>query len=504
MTEVSASDAAVLWKTGKLRFLLHRGQREFYDKYRAWETESETKRREGNALTGRYPRVFYLDAARRFGKDWVSSVIAIENALKRPGSIQAYGTAQAKDISSIVIPLFQEILKTCPQRLKPVYKNAHQGAESGFFFPNGSFIRLIGIERNPDAMRGRWYDHVFLSEGAFIDRLEYTVVSVILPMFQRRDWANILINSTPPIDPNHDIDKLFLPDCIDRGAYYMADINANPRLSEAQKQEAVNDAGGMESLTCQRELFCKRVRLEDRVVLPEFNQDIHVKASPEPAFALGFTSVDPGIQDHTAVICAYYDFERGKLVVRRSWSKAGANTDVVVGAMRQCEHDAFEGKLQYWMGGSFRPNPYLRFSDTESRLIMDLNTIHKVKIGAADKQGAEAALHSLRNAFLQQKIEIHPDCQDVIDHLQGAVWNKTRKSYDRHPRYGHYDHVDALKYLWRHVDRSTNPFPPHGVTLQQKYNPDNLFLREEHLKRPRQALEIVKQLLPSRKWYTGR
>lgn len=496
MAELSASDNALLWKAGRLRHLLHAGQRIAYDKIMAWEKSCADARETETRIEGLYPRVFYIDSARRFGKDYMSVLMCIEKAIRRPKSVYSYGTAFQKDISSIVIPLIEKICETCPQQFKPVYRAAHQNAESGYYFPNGSIIKLIGIERNPDAtLRGRFSDGIFLSEAAFIDRLDYILRSVISPMFQKRPWANVIINSTPPIDPGHEIDSLVLGDCVNRGAYHQATIYDNAMLSPYEIEDAFRDAGGKDSPTAQRELLCKRVRIADHVVIPEFDSERHVRAFDLPKYGFGYTIVDPGIRDLCGVVELVNDFERGKLLVVSDWAKSGANTIEVAGAVKRCEAEAFNG-LKAWNGSKFIENPYQRFSDTDARIILDLTTQYGLKIGPVDKDGADAALHALRTAFLQDMIEVHPRCKATIAHLTNAVWNKQRTSYERSPTHGHYDLVDCLKYGWRHVSRHQNPNPPKGFSLLQAGSPDNIFYCDEHLKSKRSVVDAMNAVLP--------
>ena len=492
---VSASDAAVLWKNGKLRFLLHAGQRELYDHHTSWEAASLQARQRGHKMPGVYPRVYAVSASRRFGKDWYSVVWALGNAIRRPKSVLTYATALGKDITSIVIPLFEQVTASCPPALKPVFKASYQGTEAGIYLHNGSVIKLVGIDRNPNGLRGRFSDGIVISEAAFVDNLKEAVVSVLLPQLQGRLHASILLNSTPSVIPGHAFEENFLPDAQDHGRFFTRTILDNPLLSESEREEFIAAAGGRESETCRREYFCEIIRSESRVVIPEFDFDKHVKATNRPEFAHGYTCLDPGVRDICAVNTAYYDFERAKLVIDNEWGKPGANTNDVAAGIASIEAQSF-ATLQWWDGTALRPNPFQRYSDTEARLILDLNSLHKIKIAGADKDGAEAALHSMRNAFQRGLIEVHPRCVQTIKHLQNAVWNKSRTSYERSDVYGHWDFIDSVKYLWRHVNKITNPFPPKGFTLAQNYSMDNLYVRPEHLKTKRRASESIAQALP--------
>lgn len=500
MAELKASDVALLVKAGRLKFKLHAGQRELHDHYRAWEKKSCEARKRGEKLPGRYPRIYVADCSRRFGKDFWGITQRIEDAIQRPNSMLTYATAYQKDIAEIVIPLFEQITQDFPPGLKPVYKQSFQGQVAGFYFPNKSLIKLVGIDRNPDSLRGKYSDGITISEAGFVENLEYAIKSVLMPQLQGRLHATIVLNSTPPKDPGHFFDDIACVDALDRGAYFTRTIMDNPLLSESERQEFIDAAGGLDSEDCQREYFCKRIRSETRVVIPEFDLDKHVAESPTPEYALGYTVIDPGVRDICAVQCLYYDFERAKLVVRRDWGKTGANTQTVVNAIREMEAQTFY-KLPYWNGSKVLQNPIQRYSDTEARLILDLNSQHHLKIGAANKDGAEAALHALRNAFQTGKIEIHPDAKQTIQHLTNAVWNKGRTSYERSELFGHFDQVDVLKYAWRHVNRTQNPNPPAGWKLKYgdgrfSVNSDDIWVRPDLLKTSNRIAAKLQNVLP--------
>jgi hypothetical protein len=118
--------------------------------------------------------------------------------------------------------------------------------------------------------------------------------------------------------------------------------------------------------------------------------------------------------------------------------------------------------FNYWDGKAFMSNPATRVSDTDSRLIGDLTTDYNILVGKTYKDDKEAALFSLRNAFRDDKIEIHPRCVNLQTHVRSARWNDQRTDYERTDALGHADLVDAAIYLWRMVQplRGMDPYPP--------------------------------------------
>lgn len=500
----SSADVALLWRAGRLSYKLHAHQRKLYKHFTEWRNACAAKWEAAKAsndpnfqpFEGRYVRTYYAKCARRYGKDYLSCVIAIEECLRRKGAVVLYGTAQQKDINSIVIPLIEKIIEDCPPALKPRFRNAHQGAESGYHFPStNAVLKLIGIERNPDSLRGRFADLVILSEAAYIDRLDYAVSSVVDHMFQGRPHACTLLNSTPPADPGHSVSSDFLPDCIARGAFFHATIYDNPRLSPAEIAAEVAKSGGPDSPKCKLELLAEEVRLEDRVVVPEFDESKHVRAFELPRFGAAYTVVDPGFRDLCAVTCLVADFERAKLLVVGEWFKVGASTVEIANAIKQLEAESF-GKLRFWNGTAWGMNPRGRWSDTDLRLISDLHHDHDLKFGAAEKTDADAALHALRAAVQMGKIEIHPRCERTIETFRNLSWNKDRTDFARSPRLGHGDLLDTCKYALRMIPQSVNPLPPPGILLQEALPGSDLYLESRHLRTRRSIGEVLEKALP--------
>lgn len=497
MNETGLSDTSLLWRAGRIRYKLHPGQLELYEKYRAWEAETYAARLRGDVVhpDADWPRIYVANCARRFGKDFLGLLIRIEDAIREPKQILTYATALQKDIASIVMPLMEQICDDCPPSIQPYYRQSYQGVESGFYFHNGSVLRLIGLDSNPDGLRGRWSNGVTISEACYVDKLKYVVQSIIMPQFQGHLKATLMMNSTPARDPGHPYKTEFVPDAIKRDAYSKYTIFDNPRLGKAERDEQIRSLGGIEAEECRRECLCEDVRSESLTVLPEFSIAQHVMEQKLPPYACGYTVVDPGTRDLCAIICAYYDFARAKMVVSHDWAQRGAPTNTVAHAIRTTESQAFKD-LTFWSDKMFKRNPVYRYSDIDARMILDLNVQHKIKIGAADKDGAEAALNQLRNAFQNQRIEINPRCRQTIQQCEQLIWNKSRTSYERSDALGHGDLVDCLKYAWRHINRQQSPMPPYGIVLSRDIPLENIFLHEGDLRSQSRVSKAANAIMP--------
>lgn len=458
------------WTTGELSWKLDPHQLALYEKIKAWE-DNPPNSAELGAL---YDSVYVIDIGRRWGKTALCLIILYEWAIQRPGHVLTYATAEKQQIRSIVIPLHRMLSHDAPEHLRPEYRGSSEGMEQGIYFANGSMIKLVGVDKDPDRLRGQGSDGGVFSEAGHMKDLEESVSGIFLPQFQRRPWARLILESTAPTEPDHDFDRVFVPDAERRGAYQFGTIDDNLVLSPEEKEKALREAGGRDSPRCQREYYGVRTRDPVRVLVPEFDWDRHVVAPDYvPPYAHCYVGIDAGMRDMLGVVWAYWDFERAKLVVQKSFAERNVTTTPVADLIKKSERELWYGRgpandngetrldsVTYWNGRQFMPNPYIRVSDTDLRLIGDLVLEHGIAVAPSPKDDAEAQYYALRNAFLANKIEIWADSGPLALQLKRGMWNEKRTDWERTEALGHLDCVAALIYLWRAVIRTLNPNPP--------------------------------------------
>lgn len=459
------------WRRGRLRWLLHSDQKLVYDQYRTWEQLSPS------VQPGMFKRLFLLDIGKRWGKTTKRFVVRVEDCIRNPGSSYRYASAFQKNIEEIVDEVAQRIFESCPKPLRPRYRqggkadgdNDPRRAGTGFYFPECdgkvSVLKLVGLDKDPDGLRGRASDGDDISEAAFVRHLRYSVKNVLYHQYQGRPQARMCMESSAPREADSEYDMVFVEDAKLRQAYAYRTIDDNPMLSAEEREEFITAAGGRDHPDCQIEYFNKRVRDPKIVVIPEFLAAEHVRASETPDFAHCYVALDPGMRDLCALVWAHWDAERGKLVIVRDWAERNAGTKTVADTIVAVEAELWPS-LHYYDGKDVRANPCKRVSDTDLRLIYDLRVDHGIQFLPTAKDDKQAALYALRNAFRSGQIEIRPECRKLIAHLNAARWNEQRTDYERSEVHGHYDLVDALVYLWRNVDRNANPKPPEDFGVR--------------------------------------
>lgn len=537
-------DAA--YRRGDLWWKLRPHQLVVYEKYRAFEQRVIEGLNDG-------PPIFVLDCARRWGKTFEIIVIKGEDAQRRPKSIHTLATANMVDIGEIVIPMFDEIYDECPDECRPQLRTSRKGENLGFYYPNGSSIKLVGVDKKPKGLRGRRSDGHAWTEAGFFDGLEKPV-SKTLHQFQGVPHAILLLESSAPEDPEHDFDELFVPDAKRRNAYVFQTIDDNTSLSEDQKQKYYEDACKVSIESANRELFGKRSRNLSNAVIPVFDPARHVQAVPIPLHAASITADDPGLSHLNGLVLALYDFDNARIIVQKSWAGINAgpgrlaaavaareyalwgtwphhkmshipfeSTKLVEGWKTLLLHDEFShlaedlfemaqapdekrptfervpgqfirGDIQnhktYWNGTEHRPNPHGRVSDVDLQLIRSLGDHYGLEFSATTKSELHTMVNLAWSWIEQGRLVFLPDCGPVIDHVQKGKWNKQRTKFAEHKVMGHYDCLAALVYLVRYVDMHLQNVRPHPPANTQLVTPPGASIQERLPWRPKMAHEL--------------
>lgn len=451
-----------LWQRGQISHKLHIGQLVIEEVFQR--------------TTG---KLFVLDIARQFGKTTWGAKICVETAIRKPGARIRCGAAFLNDIEQFIIPAFDLVMADIPKRFRPKWV-----AQKGIFvFPNKSTIRLVGLDRKPNGLRGNKLDLVFLDECGYISNLDYIYKFVLIPATTHVPDAKIIMASTQPESPDHD----FIKYC-DRaemsGAYVKLTIEDNPLLSESQKEDIAMEYApatpglsrherirlGRLTTAFRREYMCERVVEASRAIIPEFNQTFHVKQTepgPYHKFWHRYEALDSGVRDKTGWLAGYYDFFRAKVVIENEFTLVGheVTTRRIAESIKELEK-----QMEY---GTKYP-VYRRVADNDNLiLVQDLDSEFGLNFFATDKDELHAMINKVRMWMQAGRIEINPNCVQLIAQLRAGIWNQKRSEFERSAEHGHYDLIAALVYLIRNISDSTNPVPVgYGIDSSE-----NVFIR---------------------------
>lgn len=439
---ISRRDAiAELWDRGVLKWKLHDPQKEI-----------------NNAIDTSPKRIIVVVSSRRIGKSYMLLIKAIEECLSKDNSIVKYICPKQNMLKKILNPMMKEILTDCPIDIRPKYKTN----DRVWMFPNGSQIQMEGTDNgNHENIRGGNANLCIVDEAGFCTELDYVVKSVLLPTTTTTKGKVILI-STPSKKPDHEFVEMYMKPAEFANELIIKTIHDNPMVSAEEVQDIIKEyPGGESNPEYRREYLCEVVMDEDSSVVPEFSRELEdaiVQEWKRPKFYDVYVSMDPGYRDLTAVLFAYFDFYRNKVVIEDELVLKGSttvNTEYL--AARILEKEA---QLFFDIYTKEAKKPFMRVSDINPTLLNDLHTLHGLHFNPTAKDDKRAAVNQTRVMLAQGNVIINPRCVNLIRHLKGATWDKSGKKYARSPDSGHYDCVDALIYLLRNIVKSKNPFPP--------------------------------------------
>lgn len=461
MTQQQATN--MLWQRGNLSWKLKEAQLRLKDSFQK--------------STG---KLFVGNCSRQLGKSFEMATEAIELSIKQPKSRIKYATAFLTDLVEFIMPNFELIIEDCPEAMRPIYK----AQKSKWVFPNGSEIKLIGLDKNPNGLRGNAIDMIILDECGFVNNLDYLYKSVLVPATARRPNAKIIMISTPPSTPAHQFSD-FAHRAEAEGNFIKLTVYDNTELTQSTIEELMKESGGAESTTWRREYLCEFVTDADSQIIPEWN-DSFIKETPEDEyykFYHLYDGMDLGVKHFTLCIFGYYDFRRATLVIQ---DEIKLNGPSLTTKLLKETIAATESRL--WPDRK----PYRRISDNNNlQLIQDLAIDYKMHFIPTNKEALEAMVNEVRIMVQNGQIEVHPRCVQLIGCLKYGVWDSKRKKFAQSSAFGHFDALAALIYLVRNLDKHANPVPEtYGFDVRnsriktQKHNSEGAKLMNQLFHKP--------------------
>lgn len=469
-----------LWRRAELSFKLDSTQKELYNEFYSSKHKIST----------------WL-LSRRNGKTFLLCVLALEQCIKTANSIVKFVSPTKLQVSQNVRPIMRQILEDCPEDIKPEFKTK----DYIYYFPNGSELHMAGSDGgHAERLRGSDSHLFFIDEAGTCSDLDNLLKSILLPTTLITKGRGVLA-STPPKESEHDFLQ-YIEDAYAKGSLIKKTIDDNPRITQEQREDLINELGGIESEDCRRELFCEIIKNARTSVIPEFDAKLEkdvVKEWPKPPYFDAYESMDIGGKDWTAVLYAYFDFRANKLVIEDEtvldFQQQGINTKKLVEEINKKEKVLWTNPITL----EYR-KPYKRVSDTDYLFINEIANQSKllfkqdewITFGLAKKDNLDAAINNLRVRISARQIIIHPRCVNLIRHLNNVKWNKNKDKFARSTDGSHYDTIAALIYLVRHIEWGKNPYPA-GYEI----NMNGLFVRDPQTfkeKNSNQSFDVFRKI----------
>lgn len=480
---IIARARAQAWRRGSLRHLLHSDQREVYD-----------------SINGSAAERFVLEIARKWGKTWLLSVLALEPCLRESNVRVVYGGPSLKHLEEFIQPVMRELAALAPEDVRPIWVES----DSHWRFPhNGSWVHLFAADDLAKARRGRGpkAKRALFDEAGFTPVLEYVLNDVFRPslMLNTDSRRLTVLGSTPADMPDHPFTLIAELEERD-GNYAHRTVHDNPMMTAEQIQEFLAEnarqAGlSMEQYTAsdtfRREYLAERVINRLLVAVPEwaaFREESFrlYTETQRPKLFRGHVSIDFGGSDPHAALFGYFHLKRGVVVERDLLIFGNETSRELDDEVKRIERELwgvtkwdgtlaaltsanvaqfFGGEVPSWLGKSInveaQPQPWIRVCDTQMKLARHLHSVGLAAVPTA-KDEKRFYVQELRNLILAKQLAVNPECKDLDRHLKATTWKDLRHTEWARRATEHGDLVDCAIYLTRNINRDV-PLDPAVV-----------------------------------------
>lgn len=483
--KLNLSDAEIkeaLWRRGNLKWKCHSVQKEMYDIFQEAPKHSTL--------------VWVL--ARQSGKTWELACLALEQAIKESNSIIKFVTDTKLHAETILLPVFEEILADCPDDIKPEYKVK----QYTFYFSNGSQVQLAGTDsKHYKRLRGQKSHLVLIDEAGFCNDLDDVYGGALFPT-TTHTGGKIIMASSIPEQLDHPFFK-FIEKAQFEGHLTEKTIDDNPLLTVEEVEAIAKSYGGRESPRFRREYLNEIIKDSNTFVVPEYTKELDKEVAIQwnrPPFYDYYVSMDLGGKDLTVVLFGYLDFVKNKLVIedeiKFDFQVPGNNLELLTKQIMDKEKE-----LLYNEDINEQRIPYKRVSDIDPIAIQEILKYSREKGGNlvfsnAKKDDKDSAINDLRVRLGARQVIINPKCQTARIHLQNVRWSSptNKEKFARSPDMGHYDAVEALKYMIRSVQFKKNPYPAH-----YNVNMEDLYVNNPEKFNKQDPMQVYQQLFNTKK-----
>ena len=401
------------------------------------------------------PELFVVESHRRFGKSYIWTLLAVERCLSKPWQLVKYAAPTAVQCIKIVKPNLMRVLRDCPVELKPhkaglnwTFRNP--ALKEGGAVPESEF-QLVGVNEDPDAIRGEATDMAVLDEAGMMKRLKYIVEDILSFQFMGRKDALFAMISTPPASMDHPFISKYIPEAMDGARYFQMPASKNKDFTPDDEAIVLRNCKSKETVSWRREAECQHITDTESMIVPEFigsRKDV-IKEDEAPPYFYPEVCFDAGAKDYCHMLYGYVDFLEQRLIIEDEIWTHYKSTGQIARLMLSKVNEL-------WPVKPYKPHI---FADAPLQQLIDFQVDHKIVVEPAMKHDKDATLAQLRTCVLSEKIHINPRCEKLIYQLENGVWNEQRTKWARSDQLGHCDGIAALGYFVRSARWRRNPYP---------------------------------------------
>lgn len=392
--------------------------------------------------------------ARQFGKSTLGVLLAIEDCLRNPEKCILIMAPTLKQAREIVTPRLKLLSQDAPSG----YIRPSKSESKWYIGKQGSELVLGGFDINSGSQRGKTVKNIYIEEivdsnpDNYIDSMR----SDLGPALTHSQGGKMIFLTTLPKQPDHPFITETMEEARATNAFYSFTIDQNTKLTPEDKAACARRCGGENTIEYRREYMNEIVRDASILVVPNFDETIHVKEFDLPRYFLPTVSIDwGGVRDKTVALFHYYNFHNDTdEIIDELIFPGNTETHKVVAQCKILEEKYFT---------KITANPIHRVIDAPSALVVDLNGYYGFNCTLPKKDDWQAGINNMTVRFSQNKVLIHKRCQFLIRSCRSGFFNKAKTDFDRTRDLGHMDALAALMYGLR-CRLTNNPYPKSHST----------------------------------------
>ncbi len=428
----------LLWWAGDLRYKLWSQQEPIYAAVRGLP---------------RHVDEAVLLCARQFGKSHLGVILAVEDCIRFPNRCILIVGPTYDQTREIVAPRLRDVIRDAPPGLVKPMKSEKK------WIIGDSELVIGGFDINSSSQRGKTVQTIYIEEvvDAKPDHFVESMRSDLGPALTHSDAGKMVYLTTLPKIPDHPFILDTLPRAEMNGALQIYTIEDNKALTPEQYEACVRRAGGRDTDDFKREYLCMLIRDRNKVVIPDFDEKVHVRDFDVPLATNFEIFVDwGGVRDLTVALLTGFDFYNAvDLYIDEMVWKANTPTETIV------------KDLMRWQTAHSIQNIYC---DAPGQLLVDLRETHKMTTQLPIKGDWEAGVNQLAVRYAQKKLLMHSRCKLLIQTCRSGTFNDRKTDFERTSTLGHCDAIAAQMYANRGMNRES-PYPA------QVWSHDHMFQR---------------------------
>ena len=394
--------------------------------------------KQNEVLQARDKRYKAINCTRRSGKSVGEAIDHFEIAEEFPGSRSLYMGITLDSVSEIIWDVFKDLNKLGKYNCK------FNNTKKIVFFPNGSRIRLFGLDVSERQMRkvlGQKLRKVSIDEAGSITidmkRLCYQMIKPALADNRPNSWLTLL--GTCENIPNTFFEAV--TEGLERGVnwnVYKWTAYENPHMARQWKEEideAIENNPEVVNASWFRTHYLNEWCSDDDLLIIKLDKaKNYLEELPNDryGFVLG---VDLGYNDATAFSVLAYSDNHDVAFVVKSYKETQMDITDVANEIRKIQRQFDIEKIIV--------------DGANKQGVEEIKNRHGIPLESADKKDKATFLRILRDDFIQAKVKIlEGECGELITEWKSLMWKDEYKEKEDDRCQNHLS--DATLYAWRY------------------------------------------------------